>query len=548
MHKILIYVMTLALVLSCSRRAEQAYFTENFDDDALASRGWYDESRIRIAGDAAAGEGCIEYEWNSESKGVGSAALRHLHRPSDEVYLRFYLKLSRGWGWTAVNYHPHLTHFMTTENSEYHGPAASHLTLYVEPVNGRLRLAATDIQNKDMPHGLTQGELRGGYNGKLYDSEEMLFDDAEWHCIEAYFKLNTLDMENDRPNADGIVRGWFDNELVVDHDDVILRSTDFPEMEINQFLMAPHFGPGLLPHAQKLWIDELVVGRERIGPLPADHQQSVPKVEKENASEKPVKYVAYSTDAEAYFMPRDFEFFQGEFTDQIMGVCREFNIPFTWLIIVDEEHTEVSSVTAKVYPDRKGKDEFSLHAHFKWFIMDTDDDFESFKIVDRRMAWLRDAKKETEKAGLPMPRTFRYGGGDSQDSIYFIEDLIYLHDELGVRNYLFKADRLPEVIGINRADHKGNNVWTIDGGRELTLLPTCVYLDKDMEEIIPAIDKRLSRSDFAIIGSHDYREDVPVHLKESIEYLNSHYNVEYVSIDHIGELVRKGEIENIHHE
>jgi hypothetical protein len=142
------------------------------------------------------------------------------------------------------------------------------VSLYIEPVNDKLRLAATDIQNKDMPHGLTQGELRGGYNGKLYDSKEVLFNDDKWHCIEAYFKLNTLDMENDHPNPDGIIRGWFDGELVIEHTDVILRSTDFPEMKINQFLMAPYFGPGLLPHAQKLWIDELAVGTKRIGPLP----------------------------------------------------------------------------------------------------------------------------------------------------------------------------------------------------------------------------------------------------------------------------------------
>jgi len=268
MFKILMFTMALALALSCQKKPEGVYFHEDFNDEDLVSRAWYDESRIIIVGNARAGDGCIEYEWGPESKGIASASLRHPVPQADEVYLRFYMKLSKGWGWTGRNYHPHLTHFMTTENSEYHGPAASHLTLYVEPVNGKLRLAATDIQNKDAPHGLTQGELRGGYNGKLYDSEEVLFDDAEWHCIEAYFKLNTLDMENDQPNEDGIVRGWFDNELVVDHSDVILRSTDFPEMEINQFLMAPYFGPGLLPHAQKLWIDELVVGKQRIGPLP----------------------------------------------------------------------------------------------------------------------------------------------------------------------------------------------------------------------------------------------------------------------------------------
>jgi hypothetical protein len=232
-------------------------------------RNWHDGNQFRIVKGALAGKGCIEYQWNDgDSKARGSSVVRHLFEPTDEVSIRFYLKLSRGWGWSGRNYHPHLTHFLTTENSKWHGPAASHLTLYVEPVGGRLRLAAQDIQNANMPHGLTQGPLRGGYNGRFYDSQEVLFKDDQWHCVEAYFKLNTLDLKNDRPNRDGIVCGWFDGRLVVEHTDVILRSTDFPKMKFNQFLMAPYFGPGLLPHAQKLWIDELAVGKQRIGPLP----------------------------------------------------------------------------------------------------------------------------------------------------------------------------------------------------------------------------------------------------------------------------------------
>ena len=159
-------------------------------------------------------------------------------------------------------------HFLTTENGKYHGPAASHLTVYIEPQEGRLRLAAQDIQNRDTPHGLTQGPLRGGYNGTFYDSKDVLFTDDAWHCVEAMFRLNTLDLERDRPNADGVVRAWFDGKLVVERTDVILRSTDFPDMKFNQFLLAPYFGPGLLPHEQTLWIDELAVGTERLG---ADH-------------------------------------------------------------------------------------------------------------------------------------------------------------------------------------------------------------------------------------------------------------------------------------
>jgi hypothetical protein len=248
---------------------ESVLLSESFDDPDLVARGWYDGAVFRIAGGARVGAGCIEYEWASGDKAAGgSSGVRHAIRPADEVFVRFYLKLSSGWAWSGRNYHPHLLHFLTTENSKWHGPAASHLTLYLEPVSGKLRLAATDIQNQDAPHGLTQGPLKGGFNGTHYDSRESLFVDDRWHCIEAHFKLNTLDLKNDRPNRDGIVRGWFDGRLVIEHSDVVLRSTDFPAMKFNQFLMTPYFGPGLLPHPQKLWIDELVVATTRVGPIP----------------------------------------------------------------------------------------------------------------------------------------------------------------------------------------------------------------------------------------------------------------------------------------
>ena len=262
--------LTWRLPISMAAEAEsgRVFFSESFENADLAKRHWYDGTRFRIVGGALAGNGCLEYEWTDHNPKVqGSSAVRHLFEPSDEVAVRYYLKLSKGWGWSGRNYHPHLTHFLTTENSKWHGPAASHLTLYIEPVGGKLRLAAQDIQNADTPHGLTQGPLKGGYNGEFYDSKQVLFDDDQWHCVEAYFKLNTLSLAGDRTNRNGIVRGWFDGKLVVERSDVIFRSTDFPRMKFNQFLMAPYFGPGLLPHAQRLWIDELAVGKKRIGPL-----------------------------------------------------------------------------------------------------------------------------------------------------------------------------------------------------------------------------------------------------------------------------------------
>lgn len=245
--------------------ASSVLFSEDFEDGRLLERGWYDGSQFSISTNRPnSGNGCLDYTWKAGTTNpANSSGIRRLFAATDSVYLRCYLRLSKGWGWTRRNYHPHLMHFMTTENGKYHGPAASHLTVYIEPQNGRLRLAAQDIQNQDQPHGLTQGPLRGGYNGCMYDSEEMLFNDDQWHCIEVEFRLNTLDLRADKPNADGVVRGWFDGKLVIDRSDVVLRSTDFPKMKFNQFLLTPYFGPGLLPHEQTLWIDDLVVARQR---------------------------------------------------------------------------------------------------------------------------------------------------------------------------------------------------------------------------------------------------------------------------------------------
>jgi hypothetical protein len=241
-------------------------FRESFDDAQLLKREWYDGEKFAIdTKNAKAGDGSLSCHF--AAKGTipdDSRGARRLFEPSETIYLKFYLRLSKDFGWTGRNYHPHLIQFMTTENGRWHGPAASHLTVYVEPVNGKLRLAAQDIQNKDQPHGLTQGELKGGYNGQLYDSEEVLFKDGQWHLVEALFQLNSLDVKGDNPNKDGIVRGWFDGKKVIDRTDVVLRSTDFPKMKFNQILVLPYFGPGLLPHEQTLWIDELAVGTKRL--------------------------------------------------------------------------------------------------------------------------------------------------------------------------------------------------------------------------------------------------------------------------------------------
>jgi hypothetical protein len=260
-------------------------FSEGFEDLDLIGRGWYDGRRFTLSDEyAAAGKRSIQYHFpEGRITPDDSSGVRHLIEPTEVVYLRFSLKLSPGWSWTGRPYGPHLLHFLTTASGQYHGPARSHLTLYIEPVGGKLRLATQDIQNQEMPHGLTQGPLKGGYNGQFFDSKDVLFNDDKWHLVEVMFKLNSLDLAQDRPRADGELRGWVDGRLVIERTDVVFRSADFPDMKFNQFLMLPYFHHGV-PHDQTLWIDELAVGTGRLGPVgqrddPPDGTEALERIE-----------------------------------------------------------------------------------------------------------------------------------------------------------------------------------------------------------------------------------------------------------------------------
>jgi hypothetical protein len=214
------------------------FFAEGFEDTRLTSRAWYDGDHFVLSDNAVAGKHAMQHHFpKGKLTRSDSAGVRHSIEPTEVVYLRFYLKLTPKWSLTNKPYGPHLLHFMTSENDKYHGPSASHLTLYIEPVNGRLRLATQDIQKRAMPHGLTQGPLRGGYDGQFFDSEKVLFKDGKWHCVEAMFKLNSLGLAKDKSNHDGELRGWVNGKLVIERSDVVFRSTDFPEMKFNQFMM-----------------------------------------------------------------------------------------------------------------------------------------------------------------------------------------------------------------------------------------------------------------------------------------------------------------------
>ena len=83
----------------------------------------------------------------------------------------------------------------------------------------------------------------------------------DWHHVEAYFKLNSISAGKGTP--DGQIRYWYDSKLLISYDNILFRTAQYPDMKLNQFLIAPYIGDGS-PLDQTMWIDELTVATSPI--------------------------------------------------------------------------------------------------------------------------------------------------------------------------------------------------------------------------------------------------------------------------------------------
>ena len=269
-------------------------FQENFDDNNFTSRGWYDgatgavDKNEHITGSSAslichfllAGTKCNPAD--------GQYTLRHKFTPTNSVYLSYWIKHSSNWVGSGKPYHPHILLFLTNLNGDYSGLAYTYLTVYVEEAQGYPVFSIQDGQNIDetkigsdlttitenrsvagcngtppnMGHYSVDCYLNGSvhWNGTVWRSTNAFFFDpnqkSNWHFIEAYFQLNSI--VNGIGQQDGIIRYWYDGQLLINHNNIIMKTGKNPSMLFNQFIIAPYIGDGS-PVDQTFWIDNLTI-------------------------------------------------------------------------------------------------------------------------------------------------------------------------------------------------------------------------------------------------------------------------------------------------
>lgn len=275
-------------------------FEESFEDADFASRGWYDNTNLQLstAEHISGSNSSVEYHFlQGATKPISGGATRKKFTDTDTIYVSYYVKYSSNWEGSNKSYHPHEFLILSNLDRDWDGPAYNYLTTYIEQNEGEPLVAIQDGKNIDEGNigvdltGVTENRAVAGcngdsdgygdgscysmgsvhWNGKQWKAGSVYFQDTpgqyyknDWHFIEAYLKLNTI--SGGVGIADGVIKYWYDGNLIIDHNDVILRTGQHPNMKFNQFIIAPWIGDGS-PVDQTFWIDNLTVATATSIPL-----------------------------------------------------------------------------------------------------------------------------------------------------------------------------------------------------------------------------------------------------------------------------------------
>jgi len=282
-----------------------ALVCEDFEDADFAARGWYDAPRgvITAAEHAPGSDHAFECTYAQGATGCeGGTPARHGFDLTESLYVEYWVKYGSGFVGSGRPYHPHELVFMTNKDGPYVGPAATHLTTYMEQLAGLPRLGLQDLRNVDTRCILRNDDSFVGCNGnfatfpfteqrsvaacngivgdldkrdcfptgggswyssRVWDAPAgtSLYDGA-WHRVAALFRMNRI--VDGKGLADGALRYWLDGRLMISYDHILYRTGANADQAFNQLLLAPYIGDGS-PRRQTMWIDDLRILRDGDG-------------------------------------------------------------------------------------------------------------------------------------------------------------------------------------------------------------------------------------------------------------------------------------------
>jgi len=295
--------MSILCLLSSPIRAQNILLFEDFETGDFEAKGWYDGFPDQRTTEEYK-NGTHSYRGHFAQGATTSGAGRHLFSPTDKLYMSYWVKYSTNYIGSGVGYHPHEWNILTNKDWIYQGPADTYLSLYIEQNAGKPILAMQDSKNVDPDcillnnnnfvgcdgdfdsyafsenrsvcscNGLigyldrrdcypSSNSTHGYYSSRAWAADSVYFRNApgpyyknDWHKIETYFELNTIDADVGIP--DGKIRYWYDGQLLISSDNILFRTATHPDMLFDQLFYGPYIGVGS-PVDQTWWVDDLLL-------------------------------------------------------------------------------------------------------------------------------------------------------------------------------------------------------------------------------------------------------------------------------------------------
>lgn len=293
---VLILSALVTLVLTLNSYAG-TLFQESFGDANFSQRGWYDNTGLKVTtaevGPGSTSSAAFSFVAGGTTPSSGGA-MRKQFTESETLYLSYWQKYSSNWQEQAGGYGHHEIYVLSNQDDAYSNLAFTHLTSYVETWGtagqavavtphvtfqdganvdqAKINVDLTKTTEKRSVSGCN-GVLdnyfqttcynsgNGTYwNGKYLPGGSSVFSVGSWHKVEVYFKMNSI--VNGKAVADGTVTYWLDGQQVLNHNNVVMRTGQYPNLKFNQLVIGPFLGNGA-PGNQSFWLDDLVVATSR---------------------------------------------------------------------------------------------------------------------------------------------------------------------------------------------------------------------------------------------------------------------------------------------
>lgn len=206
-----------------------------------------------------AGRQALRLPFTPEAGDTGAGWMNYWWDGSDEVFLRYYFRLSKGGDWRnnkLLQLHGH-------QRGVRYGPGAGKRPTGLDTVCSGTRVGGDQGPpwTRVMLYTYWPGQ-KGDWGDNVMPNQgvQPAIQEEAWTCYEVMVKMNEVGKQN------GEQRLWIDGKLVIEQTGLEWRKTD--KLVLNTIMISTNTSQPPKPGQKRtVWIDGVVLAKRYIGPI-----------------------------------------------------------------------------------------------------------------------------------------------------------------------------------------------------------------------------------------------------------------------------------------